>query len=410
MARLVGKLSPAKVSALVKAGTVGLHGDGGNLNLQVTGAGRASWLFRYSRDGRAREMGLGATHTITLAEAREAARKLRQRLLEGGDPLAERRQAKAAPAGMTFDAVADLFITAKAPGWRSAIHGRQWRNSLRDHVSPLIGTMPVEQIDTGAIMRVLDPIWTVKAETASRIRARMESILDYAISRGWRGEPNPARWKGHLQNLLAAKAKVAPVEHHPAMDWKAVPAFLASLAGRQGTAAPALVFLILTAARSAEARGATWGEIDLDAAVWTVPPSRMKAAREHRVPLAASALALLRTLRPEQPDLGALVFPGGKPGKPLSDVALAKLLPAGATAHGMRSAFRTWAGEKTGHAREVVEMALAHRLGDAVEQAYARGDLFQKRRLLMDAWAAFCAGAEPAEGDNVVPLRVGAAA
>jgi len=392
MPRVVGKLSPAKVSALVRAGTVGTHGDGGNLNLQVTGPGRASWIFRYSTGGRSRVMGLGPTHTVSLAEARDAARKLRQRLLDGGNPLEERRLAKAAPVGMTFDAVADLYITAKAPGWRSAIHGRQWRNSLRDHVAPLIGSMPVDQIDTAAVRRVLDPIWTVKPETASRVRARMESILDYAISSGWRGEPNPARWKGHLANLLASKDAIAPVQHHPAMEWTALPAFLAGLAGRQGMAPKALAFLVLTGARSAEARGAAWSEIDLAGAVWTVPPSRTKTAREHRVVLAEPALALLRSIRPEQPDPGALVFPGGKPGKPLSDVALAKLLPPGVTVHGMRSAFRTWAGEKTKHAREVIEMALAHRLGDSVEQAYARGDLFERRRKLMDDWGAFCSG------------------
>jgi integrase len=261
-------------------------------------------------------------------------------------------------------------------------------------------------------MRVLEPIWKTKTETASRVRQRIESILDYGKARGWRAGENPARWKGHLANLLAAKERVAPVEHHAAMEWKDVPDFVEMLGGRQGTAAKALTFLILTATRSAEARSATWQEIDLDAATWTIASDRMKAAREHRIPLSVSALALLRDLKPAQPDPATLVFPGAKEGRPLSDVALAKLLPPNTTCHGMRSAFRTWAGERTTFAREVIEQALAHRLGDAVERAYARGDLFQRRMRLMEAWSAHCAGEAPAAeaDDNVVTLRAGAAA
>ncbi|HUB48340.1 MAG TPA: integrase arm-type DNA-binding domain-containing protein [Acetobacteraceae bacterium] len=405
------KLEPTKVTALLKAGTKGTYPDGANLYLQVTGAGTGSWIFRYAERGSGRNgakpvthwLGLGATHTVSLKEARERAKKLRQQLLDGADPAKQRQEAKSAPAAQTFAEVAGLYIQGMEAGW-SAIHARQWRSSLRDHVTPVIGSLAVSAIELGDVMRVLQPIWTTKTETASRVRQRLEAVLDYAKVSGWRTGDNPARWDGFLEHKLAAKESVAPVQHHPAMEWQKTPSFLASLANRQGTAAKALAFLILTAARSAEARGATWGEIDLSAAVWTVPPARMKANREHRIPLQDAAMAILHKLRPASPDPAALVFPGAKEGRPLSDVALAKLLPAGVTCHGFRACFRTWAGEKTEFPREVVEMALAHRLGDAVEQAYARGSLFTRRRALMEAWGAFLAG-KVADGDNVVELR-----
>lgn len=412
MGRKVAKLAPTEVTALVKAGDKGMHADGGNLYLQVAGPGTASWIFRYAERGSGRNgakpkshwLGLGPVHTVSLREAREEARRCRQQLLDGADPAKLRLAAKAAPAAvLTFGEAAELYIKAQEPGWRSAIHARQWRNSLRDHAAPVLGHLAISAIGLGDVTRVLEPIWRSKTETASRVRQRIESILEYAKVRGWRTGDNPARWTGLLEHVLPAKETVAPVQHHAALEWQATPAFLAALAARQGMAAKALTFLILTATRSMETRGATWVEIDLDAATWTIPASRMKANREHRVPLADAALAILREMRPEQAAPDALVFPGAKEGKPLSDVALGKLLPAGITCHGFRSTFRTWAGETTDFPREVVEMALAHRLGDSVEQAYARGDLFRRRRLLMDAWAAHCIGAQA--GENVVALR-----
>lgn len=412
-ARVAAKLAPTKVTALLKAGTRGTYPDGGNLYLQVTGCRTGSWIFRYSERGSGRKgakprthwLGLGPVHTIGLSEAREAAKEMRRQILAGGDPAKKRRDAKVAPnSALTFAETADLYIKAKEPGW-SPIHARQWRSSLRDHVAPILGSLSVSAVDTGDVMRVLEPIWRSRTETAARVRQRVEVVLDYAKTREWRAGENPARWKGHLENLLAAKETVAPVQHHPALDWQETTAFVSHLATRQGTAAKALAILILTATRSAEARGATWGEIDMQAAVWTIPVGRMKAKQEHRVPLADAAMSILRELRPEQAAPDALVFPGGREGRPLSDVALAKLLPPGITCHGFRSTFRTWAGEKTTHAREVVEMALAHRLGDSTEQAYARGDLFQRRRQLMAAWAAHCMGEAADDTDKVVALR-----
>jgi integrase len=406
MARTTAKLAPTKVTALLKAGTKGTYPDGANLYLQITGVGTGSWLFRYAERGSGAKgakplmhwLGLGPVHTVGLAKARENARDLRQQIRDGNDPAKQRREAKNGQVGgLSFGETADLYITAHEAGWRSPVHARQWRSSLRDYAIPIIGPLPVAKIETGDVMRVLEPIWNTKAETASRVRQRLEAVLDYAKTREWRSGENPARWKGHLSNLLADKEKVAPVQHHPAMDWQDTPAFMANLSIRQGMAAKALAFLILTATRSAETRAGTWGEIDLREGIWTVPPSRMKAGRPHRIPLAGAALSILQAVLPDDPDAAALIFPGASGHKPLSDVALAKLLPPNVTCHGFRSSFRTWAGERTTYAREVVEMALAHRLGDAVEQAYARGDLFQRRRRLMAEWAAYCAGEAPVD-------------
>ncbi len=409
MARVTNKLSPAGLAKLLRAKTPGLYGDGAGLGLRIGHNGASSWVLRYMRQGKAHEMGLGPTHTVGLAEARERAKRYRLELLDGIDPVRARKEAKAsARPAVTFGQVADMYLTAHAPAWRSETHRQQWRQTLAHYVLPVLGPKGVSVIDTGDVMRVIEPLWHAKPETAGRVRGRIESILDYAAARGWRQGDNPARWRGHLANLLPAPHKVAAVQHHPAMAWQEVPAFMASLAERQGMAAKALAFLILTAARSAEARGATWGELDLGAGIWIVPSSRMKGGREHRVPLAERALALLRSIRLPEAEPGALVFPGASGRRPLSDVALAKLLPAGATCHGFRASFRTWCGEATAYPREVVEMALAHRLGDAVEQAYARGDLFQKRKQLMKAWGEFCSRPAPASGE-VVPLRERAA-
>lgn len=394
--RVVGKLSAARVTALVKAGKPGLYGDGAGLGLRITRTGNASWAFRYMRDGTAHEAGLGPVHTFGLAEARERARRFRQQLAEGIDPIAQRQaQRRGAARAVSFATVAEMYLASHTPAWRSPVHIQQWKATLRDYILPALGDLAVAEIDTGAVLRVLEPIWHSKPETASRVRGRTEMILDFASARGWRTGENPARWRGHLDHLLPAPAKVKPVKHHAALPWQEIGEVIAQLGRRQGVAALAVRFLILTAARSGEVRDARWSEIDLNSATWIVPAARMKGGKEHRVPLSDGALAILREVEPLRQRPGDLVFPGQRPGSPLSDVGLSKLLPPGGTIHGMRSTFRDWAGETTAYPREVIEMALAHRIGDKAEQAYARGDLFQRRRALMEAWAAHCAGSAP---------------
>ena len=308
--------------------------------------------------------------------------------------------------------MADAYIAAHEASWRNAKHRQQWRNTLDTYADPILGKLPVAQVEVGDVMRVLEPLWREKTETASRLRGRIESVLDYATARGWRSGENPARWRGHLDNLLPARSKVAKVEHHAALPWREIGAFMAALAEEEGVSALALRFAILTAARTGEVIGARWSEIDMQAAVWTVPADRMKAAREHRVPLSDAALDVLREvakLRTE-PEADGFVFPGGKAGKPLSSMALLMLLRrmerGDLTAHGFRSTFRDWCAEATNYPREVAEAALAHTLRDKTEAAYQRGDLMEKRRRLMAEWATFCA--RPAPAGEVVPLRLGA--
>jgi len=380
----------------VKAGKPGLYGDGAGLGLRITRNSNASWAFRYMRNGKAHEAGLGAAHTFGLAEARERARRFRQQLAEGVDPIAQREaQRRGAARAVSFGTVAEMYLAAHAPSWRSPVHIQQWKSTLRDYILPVLGDLSVAEIDTGAVLRVLEPLWHSKPETASRVRGRVEMILDFAAARGWRGGGNPAQWRGHLDHLLPPPAKVKPVEHHPAIPWQNIGGLMTRLAGRDGIAALAVRFLVLTACRSGEVRGARWNEIDVPGAVWVVPTNRTKARREHRVPLAPAALAILREVEPLRQRPDDLVFPGLRRGLPLTDAALSRLLPGGVTIHGMRSTFRDWAGETTAFSRETIEMALAHRLGDKAEQAYARGDLFQKRRQLMNDWAAFCARSTP---------------
>ncbi len=387
-------------------------GDRTGLYLKVGPTGGRSWQFRYRRNGKTVWLGLGAEPGVGLADARESARECRKLLASGLDPLAEKRKreadAKAAQAAMCFRAVAELYLAAHSPGWRNPKHRQQWQNTLRDYVLPVIGDMAIAAVDTGAVMKIVEPLWHAKAETASRVRGRIESILDYAKARNWRSGENPARWRGHLDHLLPARSKVQRVEHHAAVPWREIGGLMEKLTEQSGVSATALRFAILTACRSGEVRGARWPEIDMRNAIWTVPASRMKAGREHRVALSDAAMDIIRAVEPLRRGADALVFPGGRAaGAPLSDVAVSKALKAAgggnATVHGSRSSFRDWAGETTAFPREVIEMALAHRLGDTAEQAYARGDLFQKRRLLMQAWAEFCS--RPAPAGDVVPLR-----
>jgi integrase len=332
-------------------------------------------------------MGLGPYPEVTLAAAREKALQARRHLVDGVDPLTTRP----APATTLQDA-AEALIASKRSGWRNSKHAAQWPSTLATYVYPLLGSMDVKAIETSHVMLVLTPIWTGKSETASRVRQRIEAVLDYAAAQGLRSGLNPARWKGHLENLLPKPSKVRRVEHHAALDWRDMPESMAALALRSGISAAALRFLILTAVRSGEVRGMRWAEVDLRSSTWIIPGSRTKAGKEHRVPLTAAALSCLG-----EPGISStLVFPSPfNPEKPLSDMALTAVLRkmgrGDVTAHGFRSSFRDWAGETTPFPREVIEAAMAHRLKDKAEAAYARGDLFDKRRELMAAWAAYAA-------------------
>jgi integrase len=387
----------------------GKHGDGHGLILHVVTKDRRNLLFRYVLRGRERNMGLGSFPTVSLAEAREAHQAARKLLAQGIDPIDQRRgeqeAAKSeAAAKTTFADAARDYIAGQEAGWRNPKHAPQWRASMRNHVFPHIGTMAVGEIDPNAVLRVLHPIWFTKPETGSRIRSRIELILDYATVRGWRSGPNPAIWRGNLKLALPAKTKVRAVEHYAALDWREAPAFMVKLREREGMGASALRFAILTAARSGEVRGATWDEIDLDRAIWTIPASRTKGGREHRVPLSQAAIDVL-VHEQQFRDGSGLVFLGQRYGVAMSDMTLSAVLRrmghGDLTVHGFRSTFRDWAAETTGHPNHVVEQALAHTIGNAVEAAYRRGDLFEKRAALMSDWAAFLA--KPAA--EVVPLR-----
>jgi integrase len=394
----------------VKNAKPGIYVDGGGLQLVVKPTGAAAWIYRYTLAGRRRDMGLGPARgpaAIALAEARGRAGKARELIQAGVDPL-EKRESNAAAAkaaaeasarrAVRFQDVADRYIAAHEVGWRGTKTRASWNAALREYAFPHFGEVPVSAIETQYVEAALRPLWLAKPETASKLRGRIEAILDFAAVQGWRDGANPARWRGHLDKLFPSRSKVKPVKHHAALPWPHAGPLMAALRARDAMAARALEFAILTAARSGEVLGARWPEIDLEGAVWTVPKGRMKAGREHRVPLAPAAVALLSGLLPlRAAEEDAVVFPGQRGGRPLSVMAMAMVLRrmgrGDLTVHGFRSTFRDWAGETTHHAREVVEAALAHRLGDRVEQAYARGDLFTKRRRLMEDWAAFCAEA-----------------
>jgi integrase len=393
----MGTLTVAKIRALTRPGR---YGDGDGLWLQVRSTDRRSWLFRYMLRGKARAMGLGPVDLISLADARTAAREYRQLLLRGTDPLEHRRRiARVAPGegGPTFSEVAELYIAAHEAGWKNAKHRYQWRNTLSVIAAPVFGDKPIVMVNVGDVMMALEPIWHSKAETASRTRGRIESVLDYAAARGWRQGDNPARWRGHLANLLPARRKFAAIRHFAALPWRDMATFMVELRQREGSGARALEFAILTAARSGEVRGMHWGEIDLGERCWNVPAARMKARREHRVPLSEAAYTVLSAVAPPaaDPDAAALVFASTKPGKPLSDMSLTAVLRrmgrSDLTVHGFRSSFRDWLSEATTYPGELAEAALAHVISNKVEAAYRRGDLFEKRRQMMDAWAEHCA-------------------
>jgi integrase len=404
------KLSALQVSRIKEPGR---YCDGGcrGLYLQVAPGGSKQWLLRYMLNGQARQMGLGSVNTFKLAEARERARRFRQLLADDIDPIehrkAEKQQAMAERAKqITFADAAAKYIAAHQAGWRNEKHAAQWETTLAAYAYPVIGNLSVAAIDTAHIMRVLDPIWSTKTETASRLRGRLEAVLDWATVRGFRKGNNPAQWRGHLDKLLPKPSKVRRVQHFGAMPYADVPAFMARLRERDDISARALEFTILTAARTGETIGATWDEIDLDAKVWTVPASRIKAGREHRIPLADRAIELLAAL--PRLEGNPYVFPGAREGKGLSNTAMFEFLNGmdgvnGVTVHGFRSSFRDWAGEETAFPREVIEAALAHKLKDKAEAAYRRGDALAKRRRLMQAWADFCTR-PPAKSADVVEI------
>ena len=410
MPRLAKELGALKVS---KIEAPGLHfvGRVPGLALQVTAGSGRSWLLRVVIGGKRREMGLGAYPGVTLAQARQKASEARELIRQGVDPIERQRAAQSAlqaavAAALTFAESADSYIKAHEAGWRNVKHAQQWRNTLKQHAYPVLGSLMVRDVGLPQVLAVLEPIWTTTNETAVRVRGRIELVLDWATARGLREGLNPARWRGHLDKLLPKPSKVNNREHHAALPVGAVGAFMVRLRNAEGIGARALEFTILTAARSGEVRGATWAEIDHDAKVWTVPAARMKSGKEHRVPLTDEALALLDPL----PMVAGteLVFPAPRGGA-LSDMtllAVLRRLDVPAVPHGFRSTFRDWAAERSNYPRDVAEMALAHAIGDKVEAAYRRGDLFEKRRLMMVDWAAFLARTEkPA---NVVPLRAGA--
>jgi integrase len=401
------KLSNALTPITVKNAKPGRHADGAGLHLLVKDSGARSWVYRFMLRGKSRDIGLGSAagaDAISLSDARDFASALRLKVKAGIDPIEERQRemaeaiaaAQAAQiAGVTFKSAAETYIAANEDSWRNAKHRQQWRNTLATYAYPLIGELPVAEVTTAHVLQILEPIWKVRPETASRVRGRLESILDNAKAREYRQGENPARWRGHLAQILPARKRLSR-GHHKALPYEEVPAFVASLRQRDATAALALEFSILTAARTGEVIGATWNEVDLDKAVWIIPAERMKAGKEHRVPLSPRVIEILKTMRPLG---GVWLFSGSGRRNPhdakpkLSGMAMTMLLrrmKVEATVHGFRSAFRDWAAERTGYSHEVCEMALAHAIRNKAEAAYRRGDLFEKRRRLMADWATYC--------------------
>ncbi len=382
MGRKINRLNARAVATITKHGR---HADGGSLYLSISPNGGRRWVFLYRWHGKPTEIGFGSARDVTLARARELASQARAKLAEGINPKDARRPS----GGSTFGECADRVIEAMRPSWRNRKHAAQWEMTLRDYAAPL-RRLPVDKLTTDDVLSALKPLWSDKPETASRLRGRIERVLDAAKAQGLRNGENPARWRGHLDQLLPKRQRLTR-GHHAAMGYADVPGFIIGLQSRQSTAALALEFAILTAARSGEVLGARWEEFDLDHAVWIVPATRMKAGREHRVPLSRRAIKIVKAMHEASDDF---VFPGQKPGMPLSVMALEMVLRRmkidNVTVHGFRSAFRDWAAECTNFSNEVCEAALAHVVENKAEAAYRRGDLFDKRRKLMGAWAAYC--------------------
>lgn len=377
----------------------GMYADGLGLYLKVRPGDSKSWVFRYRIDGKLRDMGLGPFHTVSLADAREKAEACRIMRLKGLDPLEERskeQQTKTieTTVAITFEKCAETYIATHRDGWKNGKHAEQWTTTLQTYVYPVFKDRPVAAIDDALVLEVLQPIWKDKTETASRVRGRIERILDWARIMKYRTGDNLARWRGHLDHLLPKRSKVASIVHHAALPVDETPAFIQALRREETVVARAFEFCILTATRTNETMGMRWSEYDEKTELWTVPAARMKAGRDHRIPLAKRSLQLLTEMQDVR--IGDFVFPGGVKERPLSTMAFLMLLRRlkrdGITAHGFRSTFRDWAAERTDFPNEVVEMALAHTISNKVEAAYRRGDLFEKRRKLAEAWATFCAG------------------
>jgi integrase len=433
MRRETKRLNDLKVKRETKPG---LHADGDGIYLKITGAGTKSWLYRYksvaaasaagfktkggklSAGGKPKTywMGLGAASVapgdgrVTLADARAKAAELRHQRWLGMDPMAAKRDAKMAARleaakSITFKDCTSKYIAAHGAAWRSEKHKQQWENTLRDYAEPVLGNLPVGSIETPHVMRVLEPIWTTKTETATRLRGRVEQILDWARVHGYRDGENPARWRGHLDKLLARPSKVMKHEHHAALQYDEMPEFMTKLRAQEGTAARALEFLILSVARTGEVIGARKPEFDVTKAVWIVRAERMKAGREHRVPLSKAALALAEEAMQDDPEF---LFPGRRAKTPISNMAMSMLMRRMGyedfTVHGFRSTFRDWAAERTSYPREVAEMALAHIVSDETESAYFRSDMIEKRRRLAEEWSKWCSRPAKAAGHNVVSI------
>lgn len=393
-------LTAKAVEKLAREGKTGLTNDGNGLYLKISKTGGASWIYRYKMNARSRDMGLGPYPDIGLADAREKTARARLLVISNKDPLEERRseqaeQKRANTANVTFRDVAEEFIGSHRAGWKSVKHAQQWTNTLSTYAYPEIGHLAPSDITPQHVLNILKLIWVEKTETASRVRNRIELVLDAAKAKGLREGENPARWRGHLDKLLPKPSKVQKTKHHTALSWSEVPGFMAILSELESSSFRAMELTILSATRSSETLNATWNEIDLDGRIWTIPSARMKSPKDHRIPISDAMLRLLRGL--PRFENSPFLFPGQRPGKPLSNMAMLMALKrmgyGHITMHGFRSSFRDWAGETTAHPADVCEQALAHSTGNAVEAAYRRGDLFEKRRLLMEDWATFALSA-----------------
>jgi integrase len=407
MARTLNRLSNFKVE---RAKQPGMYADGGGLYLRVAKGGSKQWIFRYVASGHLRDMGIGPCHTLTLAEARERATQARKLRLDGIDPIEHKKAQRAAAAAaeakaMTFKQCAEGFIRDNEAEWTNSKHRREWRTTLETYVYPELGSLPVAAIDTPLILSIIKPLWERVPETASRVRGRIESVLGWATVHHYRTGDNPARWKGLLEHALPARARVAKVQHHAALPYAQASSFMEKVSQDTRIGARCLEFITLTAARVGEAVEATWNEIDLETRVWTIPAGRMKADKEHKVPLSDAAVAILK-------DMLAIrhsdyIFPGKRSARHVGANTLLRIAKEAAgidiTTHGLRSTFRDWAAECTSFDNNVIEMALAHAIPSAVEAAYRRGDLFEKRRKLMDAWVGYCA--KPEADSKVVAIR-----
>jgi integrase len=408
MARSLHRLTALKVTRTLSRG---LYADGGGLYLQVARNGSRSWLYRFRLNGKTRHMGLGSLNVVSLADARTAAFECRRLCQAGTDPISQRDSSLAearltAARTMTFDQCAESYIEAHRSGWRNAKHAAQWRNTLKTYAGPALGSLPVQMVDVPAVLKVLEPIWSTKPETASRLRGRIEAVLNWATSRGLRQGENPARWKGHLEMLLPRISKVRKVKHHAALPYEKIADFIKSLRNQPGIAARALEFAILTGGRTAEVIGANWSEVNLDESIWTIPGIRMKGGKEHRVPLSRQATSILNQMLEAR--RGDFIFTGFKKKRPLSNMAMLVLLRRMGwakviTVHGFRTTFRVWADERTSFPSDAAELAIAHTISNKVQAAYRRTDMLDKRRRLMQAWADYLDKLR--EAGKVISLR-----